>query len=390
MSLGLLLPAGLLALSALLIPLLLHLTRRTEQRPTVFAALRWLQASQRPRRQLRFDERPLLALRLLLLAALAALLAQPVLTGRFGGRDWVVVAPGVGRADARAALDAPDADWRWLAPGFPALDRDPSEGTQFTSSLLRELDAQLPDRAALTVLVPTRLDGLDGERPALRRNVDWRVVDTEVATPAAAPPTPAALAVRYEQADDPGLPYLRAAAAAWRATAPATGRDDVQADFATVAEPLGPGVRWLVWLAPGALPPDVRAWIEAGGTALLGAASQAPDAIVGAALWRDALGEVVVRGHALGSGRVLQLTRELVPAALPALLDPEFPDHLRALFDPPSRPRTAFAATQAPRSGGPELSPAPRPLHRWLALLVAILFLVERWLATSSRRGRSP
>jgi len=390
MSLGLLLPAGLLALSALLIPLLLHLTRRTEQRPTVFAALRWLQASQRPRRRLRFDELPLLALRLLLLATLAVLLAQPVLSGVFGGRDWVVVAPAVDRADARAALEAPNADWHWLAPGFPALDRDAPSGAPPTSSLLRELDAQMPDGAALTVLVPTRLDGLDGERPALHRKVDWRVVDSEVATPSAAPPTPVVLAVRYAQDDESGLPYLRAATAAWHATAPATGDGDVQADFATVAEPLGPGARWLVWLAPGAVPPHILAWIEAGGTALLGAASQAPDATASAPLWRDALGEVVVRGHALGGGRVLQLTRELAPAALPELLDAEFPDRLRALFDPPPPPQTAFSATQAPRTGGPGLSPVQRPLHSWLALLVAVLFLLERWLATSSRRGRSP
>ena len=42
MSLALLLPAGLAALAALLLPLLVHLARRSEQRPTVFAALQWL------------------------------------------------------------------------------------------------------------------------------------------------------------------------------------------------------------------------------------------------------------------------------------------------------------------------------------------------------------
>ena len=40
MNLALLLPAGLAALAALLLPLLIHLARRSEQRPTVFAALR--------------------------------------------------------------------------------------------------------------------------------------------------------------------------------------------------------------------------------------------------------------------------------------------------------------------------------------------------------------
>lgn len=91
-------------------------------------------------------------------------------------------------------------------------------------------------------------------------------------------------------------------------------------------------------------------------------------------------------GRALGNGRVLQLTRALAPATLPEVLDPDFPERLRTLFDPPPLPTSAFAATHAPRSGGPALSPTPHPLHPWLALLVATLFMLERWLATSRRR----
>src|SRR5690606_9148841 len=79
MSLALLLPAALAALGALLLPLLVHLARRSEQRPTDFAALRWLRRKPRPRRRIRFDERWLLALRLLLLALIALWLARPVL-----------------------------------------------------------------------------------------------------------------------------------------------------------------------------------------------------------------------------------------------------------------------------------------------------------------------
>ena len=386
MSLGLLLPSGLLALFALLLPLLLHLTRRTARQPTVFAALRWLQESQRPKRRVLFDELPLLALRLLLLAALAVLLAQPVSSGMAGGRAWVVVAPGIERTEARAALDAPDAAWHWLAPGFPRLDRDVAAGTQPTSSLLRELDAALAHDTELTVLVPTRLAGLDAERPALRRKVDWRIVETEISPSSTAPPPPVQLVVRYELADDPGLSYLRAAAAAWHAAAPASAANQARADIAPTSEPLGPHARWLVWLAPGALPTHVRAWIEAGGTALLSATSQFPGTATGLALWRDAQGGVIVRGRALGNGRVLQLTRELAPHALPELLDPAFPDRLRALFDPPSPPQSAFARTHAPRTGGPALPPVRHPLQPWLALLVALLFLLERWLATSPRR----
>jgi hypothetical protein len=387
-SLGLLLPAGLAALFALLLPLVLHLTRRAEQQPKSFAALQWLRVRQRPRQRVRFEEWLLLALRLLLLAALALLLAQPVLHGAIGAQHRVVVATGVDRAEARAAVAAPDAVWHWLAPGFPALERDPPAGAQPVSSLLRELDATLREDADLTVVVPARLEGLDGERPALRRKVEWQVLETGDTPSSIAPPAPMALAVRHARPDDPALPYLRAAGIAWNAAAAGPEATRARIDIAPVTDPVGTDARWLVWLVPGELPPGIRAWIEAGGTALLDAATAVPGTSAGIVLWRDARGEPLVVGRAMGSGRVMQLARELAPATLPELLDPDFPGRLRALFDPPPLPGSAYAATQAPRTGTAELSPTPRPLQPWLALLIAALFVIERWLAASPRRER--
>ena len=59
----LLAPLGLAALAALIVPILIHLRRRTEEVPVDFAALRWLDALPRPRSKLRFDELLLLAVR---------------------------------------------------------------------------------------------------------------------------------------------------------------------------------------------------------------------------------------------------------------------------------------------------------------------------------------
>lgn len=78
MNLAFLAPAALAALAALLVPLLIHLQRRPEQRVVEFAALRWLSERVRPRQRLRLTEWLLLLLRLLLVAALALWLAQPV------------------------------------------------------------------------------------------------------------------------------------------------------------------------------------------------------------------------------------------------------------------------------------------------------------------------
>src|SRR5690606_18976604 len=114
MSMALLFPLGLLALAAWLVPLLVHLARRQQYTPLDFAALRWLQARMRPRQRVRFDEWLLLLVRMLLLAALAVLLARPVLHGLSAPvRPVVVVAPGLDASALRTADDA--GDWRWLA-----------------------------------------------------------------------------------------------------------------------------------------------------------------------------------------------------------------------------------------------------------------------------------
>ena len=137
MSLGLLFPLGLLALAAWLVPLLIHLARRQHDTPLEFAALRWLRAKARPRQRIRFDQWPLLLVRLLLLAALALLLARPLLHG--GAADThpvTVVAPGLDGAALRG--DDRDGDWRWLAPGFPALQAASPAAAQPLASLLRD------------------------------------------------------------------------------------------------------------------------------------------------------------------------------------------------------------------------------------------------------------
>ncbi|HZX75758.1 BatA domain-containing protein [Lysobacter sp.] len=387
MSLAFLLPAGLAALAALLLPLLIHLARRSEQRPTAFAALRWLRQKPKPRHRIRFDEWPLLLVRLLLVALLALLLARPVLTGGESDAPYVAVAPGVDVQAARAQLDAADARWHWLAPGFPRIDEVPANGAISPTSLLRELDAGLPADVALTVFVPDVLDNADGERVRLSRRVDWRVLGA--AQQRASTPTPAAplnMSVRYDQTRASSLRYLRAAHAAWQADKPSAPLD--------VAEPTQPLPRSkgpLVWLVPGPVPAQVQEWVRQGGTVLLDSEAAWPDLPERAAMWRDDTGAVLVDGTAAGRGRVLQLRRALVPQAMPQLLEPSFPTRLRALFAPaPAEPKRVPSRAHAPIEGGPSFPVAPHDLQPWLVGLIALMFLLERVLATAMRRAVAP
>ncbi|MFP5435896.1 MAG: BatA domain-containing protein, partial [Alphaproteobacteria bacterium] len=214
MGLSLLFPAALTALLALLVPLAIHIARKSEQLPTDFAALRWLRSKPRPRSRLRFDEWPLLLLRLLLLALVALWLAQPVLSGAGDDTPYVAVVPG-------AQIDrAPFADARvhWLAPGFPPIEEAAPTGPLPLASLIRQLDADLPTGTPLTILTPQVIDGADAARLHLSHKVDWRIVPGTMPAPTTAAAPAPTVSIRYDAAHRPALRYLRAAAMSWQPT----------------------------------------------------------------------------------------------------------------------------------------------------------------------------
>ncbi|TCO41328.1 BatA domain-containing protein [Dokdonella fugitiva] len=387
MSFALLAPVGLAALAACALPILIHLVRRLQLERTEFAALRWIGADSPPRRRIRFERPWLLLVRLLLLVALALLLARPVLEHIETtpvARAFVV--PGVAPSMARAALDRPGLDLRWLAPSFPSIEQPLADTAVPLASLLREADASLPEGAVLRVVVPRTLAGLDGERPHFVHALDWRIVDGAAAAASAEPGT-VRFAVRYADEEASALPYLRAAVAAWNAREP--GRYVL--DAAPAARGMPADARWLAWLAPSR-PAEVDAWIERGGVALVTHDAQ------GEPLWRDDAGDVLARSRPLGAGRVVAVPDVLSPARMPIVLDAGFATQLRdalrgaavapdradaAAYEPVAVPGAAQADVSAPAG-------ARRSLDAGIALLVAFLFLVERVLATHVPREVAP
>lgn len=396
MNLVLLLPLGLAALAAWLVPLLVHLRRRSEQHRTDFAALRWLPARAHPRSRLRFEEWPLLLVRLLLLAGLALLLAKPVLFGGPHAEEWIVVSPQVDRTAVPKEFDG--VERRWLAVGFPPIDEAASPSSQPVGSLLRELDATLPADTRLTVLVPGQLDGADAERPVLHRRVDWQVVDQAVVaeTPLTAQqPNPRPpLVVRHDDRHVGAVRYFRAAAIAWQAASPpeATARTRTASDIAPIGKSLPATDKPLAWLAAGPLPGSLLEWIDDGGTALVDVETKLPqNAADPIPLWRDEQGNVLAQGVPHGRGRLLQLTKPVTPDALPLLLDAAFPEQLWALFAPvPPAPSRIAARDYAPTMGALAWPEQPTDLQPWLLLLVAALFVVERWMASGRREAGTP
>lgn len=372
---ALLFPAALAALLAIGIPLLVHLARRSEAKPTDFAALQWLREKPRPKSRLRFDEWPLLVLRLLLIAGLAVWLARPVLFGSADTTPVVAAVPGVD-----GGPPAPGVRNLWLAPGFPPHDEPqasclgPGAGCPHLFSLIRQLDAELAPGVPLTLIVPEILANLDAERPRLSRAVNWRIVPGTM--PAAATPA-APLRFILPAGATPGVRYLRAAANA------------LQSPAGQPAQP--PAQPIVVHLAPGPLPAALRTAIRNGAIVVAAHDVEAGSAALPALpVWHDADGLPVATMQRIGRGRLYQFTRPLTPATMPVLLDPDFPRQLAAMLAPPPAPTRARARDVAPGVGAAPWPVSAHDLQPWLAFIIAALFAAERWLATSRRRAVSP
>lgn len=393
MSLGFALPAALFGLLAVLLPILLHLRRQTRPRRVAFAALRWLRASQRPRQQLRLQERWLLLLRLLLLVLLAVGLAQPLLRGVNDTTPRVLLSPALEVSRGQASVSVANARWHWLSPGFPDIAEESRlskpRADHAVASLLREAASRWPHAETLTVIVPETVSGLDGERIRLGRAIDWQVrvpaPEKKAAVPAPHKPGPA-LVIRYGSGRNAALPYLRAAMQAWQASqTPEPAGPDW--DIAASDQAIATDARQLVWLVPGPMPTWLEPWVARGGVAIVDAETTLPAAEKWRPVWRDANGRVWARARDQGQGRLVQLQQAMTPDAWPLLREPEFASQFRALLEgAPVLPQHAMADAVTPLSHGPVFAEPARALSDWFWLAAGLVFAGERLLASSPKR----
>lgn len=374
-----LLPSALAALAAIALPLLIHLSRRSEHKPTDFAALRWLSAHRRPQRKWLLQERVLLAIRILLLIALAIFLAQAVIIKQAKPAHWVVVIPGAKPAGVNNLPAGKNVEWHWLSSGYPLFEQPLPASIIALSSLLRELDSHLPKNAELTVLAPEKLAGLDGARIRLSRKVNWIVTPGEMKLPVSAKPIKSVnFSIRYDAAHAKNVMYFQAAQRSWQSdknksiTVDTTLLNDVPPNKDHV----------LVWLASGKLPPSIVQWLQQGGTLIAAKELTLPAFNEAFPVWRDAQGAVILRESKMARGRILQWQVPLLPSFMPQLLSAEFPEHLFSILRPKSESiNTGFALQQIPEKTAMLWPERPEPLMPWLLWVILCLFIVERWLS---------
>ena len=379
-----LLPMAFAALAAIAVPVLLHLRRQTQQQRTDFAALHWLKAATRPRRLPVLQEPWLLALRILLITVLVALLAQPVRVPAPEPMHWHLALPGAPWPAASLSESDPSIRRHWLAPGFPEKESGAVNLSQASvSSLVRELDATLPPDVALSIWVPSELGGLDAQRIELSRTVHWHVLDAarkSTAPPVLAPP---AFAIDTESNRMPSATYFRAAYRVWQSLQPENTR---QAMPVISSLQNLPQQSIFLYLQPGAVPENLQAWARQGGRLMLSRESviALPKAD---ALWLDEEGRSVLSAQAFGKGQVLQWQQPLNAQSMPLLRDGDFPRQLQQRLMALPTPDRAPAEAVAPIKRGGAWPLQAQPERTALLALLALLFLLERWLATDPRRG---
>lgn len=404
-------PLGLLALGALLAPLLLHLVRRPV-RVVKVGSLRQIEHERRAVRSLRWDDRVLLLLRCALLAALALALAglhwRPVSTPP---ARWLLLAPG-------ATLDAAgQAEWtrlqaegfspRRLAAEFPALTTVPMSAATATGvatdawSLLRELDARLPSGSQAVVFGPTRADRFPGTRPTLTHvRVRWQATPEPPGADAAAPaPVRVGLVAAPNREED--ARYLRAALTVAGATF-ATGDDTPEWVFQLGEIALPPswqervrqGARLITDAPDAAAPTRVSSWFDSGGTAVHLRQRVALEA--GVPVWRDSRGDPLYSEAPYEKGVHGRFALRFNPEWSDWPLGGAFPAWWRSKLQRDDLP----SPTLSPEQAAPHFVPAApyakpdltgfghvdlRLGSWWLAVL---LFGLERALSVRARRRK--
>lgn len=167
-------PYYLLGLGGLLVPVLIHLWSRKNPRVIPFGSIRFLPEGTASRTfSLAVTEKLLLLLRLLILALVVMIMADPFRHDESVSPGLILVDPEVADTDAVKLLtDTTSGEVHYLAPRFPVFDPDthPGEYPHDPWSLVSQAAMK---RDSLLILTTDRQQAFRGRRPNVPASVRW-------------------------------------------------------------------------------------------------------------------------------------------------------------------------------------------------------------------------
>ena len=192
MNITLLNPSALWMLTALAIPLIIHLLHRGQRERVLVGSIRFLKGREtQTLSRLKLTEKRLLLLRLLLFTLLALLLARPHLrlaSANQAPPGWLLMDPRLANRDlpaeqAQVLQRAEAQNWRisWLAKGFPAADQTPPGNLAIQPGELWSLAAEaamvFPDDHAMAVITLDRMRDFQNTKPFVQQaKLRWYLV----------------------------------------------------------------------------------------------------------------------------------------------------------------------------------------------------------------------
>ena len=249
-------PQWLWLLLTLLIPLFIHLARRSHPRVITFAAAQWLRARrQRRLNRVYLRDKLLLLLRLLILSLLVALLAQPfVVRTDAAVENMLLVDPRIEQVALEGFLEQNTTfdDVRWLQPEPSAISSPRPPGSELWSTL-SQLAAQAEYRHAHILIKDT--ENPSGHS-ALRVSPHWqwhtlamRNPDTSTALPRIA------IAGKAPEWLQPVVEEVSTS----------LGTDITVQQLGVQIRTVPEDVDWLIYDGAGELPEDLRTFVSRGG-----------------------------------------------------------------------------------------------------------------------------
>lgn len=417
--LGLLAPGWLLGLTALSVPLALHLWSRRGGRPIRVGSIRlFLGATPTTRRSWAIQDPVLLLVRSAVLAVLILALAAPYWAPRPGPESrWALVADDI--AGRNVLVDS------LVRAGLVVYPLDSSRSLHDRTlnlwSALSEADRAAPPGTRFDLFAPQRLRYFRGVRPLIGARVAWHARDA-IAGPPSGPPAQTAARLVTMFADAARTDDARYIRAAIETAGQATGIPAI-VTMASAADPVqtGDAANWIVWLSTRPVPAVVLERVRRGATLVTDAGSARPDdhrsrilladqpadawlarrsdqADSGASLWSDGSGRPLLTVDREGAGLHYRFHGRFHPAWSELVLREAFPEALARIWVGPdsagsrSDDRPIALSQLLPVHDSAAVSTRPglpirrRSLFLPVWLLALALFGLERWFAAQPRR----
>ncbi|WKD49478.1 BatA domain-containing protein [Microbulbifer spongiae] len=371
-------PQWLWLFAALAIPIAIHLLRRSNPQQISFAAVQWIQryAQSRARRPV-VDNKWLLLLRLLLVALLVLLLAQPLIKRALYPQEAVIlVDPGLAAADANAFIHSSLPQLAevkhkvlWLSPETAEITSPPPQYTDLWKTLSR-LSHRADLRRAHILLAN---DTFPASHRALQISPHWQWHSLHRPSTVQSPILPR-IAV-MGKAPSWWTPVLED----WRDTMPQLSVKTLEPEAAPKAQQTD----WLIYTGSTPLPQTVMDFVSSGGLLITDKHTQGPDNFNFATVDRNPL----VQAAPVGRGSWLRYGSDWHSAEFYRRAN--LPDDLWQQWsaqDWPLQHRNRSQWSGNTAIGIPVTDSAverhrSEPLQSWLIAALLILLALERLLA---------